>query len=594
MQELQHLVSNIFCTIPFKHGTFVKQSGDGISSCSVMKTSRGLMKRHKTQVAFWREVFWYTTLYGTGLLPKLLGIDPAALVLLIECVERDDGAIADVVDISPFRALDRYGVHHNQEYDRHVIRAPHGRILIVDWQFATWADNPSFSLGFMPCETTCPWHGTTPCIAQSNDVYMATGKRCVLHIHETPVEFNNKRVAVVWKGTVRSNVKRGSHATGYMPGTHNDACDMYVDVTHPLVLGKSTFAIRKSRADLFVHGWVSDGSDISKETDALAGALASNGVNVKKIILEHISKPFDKEFGQLLIGDRPLTEASTHPNREYVLLRKDSLQRWWSTWYTFHKAFSLIGSHSSHAYDIVVIHRPDMVIPDNLDYRALDSDALTILMQQDPNNYSEERVGYHDWFMAGSPDIIREVSTIYDNLYDIFDQAKHPEERSSHPLLRKLCEEKCIRVHCLHYTNVQKLHFTDVSLSTPVLSSVQSQCRMNMGCINDERQAVVHDVLTVTVQGLFCWTIALNCIKYIPGVILVKFNDKTMQTVLADTVCPCVTFHVSTLENFNIKIFLMYIRAWVITPHTHLQQKDTCFLKIHSKRSKRTELVTFD
>ena len=604
MQHLQQLVSNMFCTLPFKNGTVVKQSGDGISSCSIMKLTKGMLKRHKTQVTFWREVFWYKTLSGTGLLPKLIAIDPRELVLLIEWIDQRELTISTQPSLectSSFRALDRYGVRHNQEHARHILHTQHGHTFIVDWQFATWSDNPSFSLGFMPCEISCPWHGTAPCIATSNDVYVSTGKRCVLNTNKIPVTCKNKRVAVLWKGTIRSNVKKGSHATGYTPHTSNDANEMYVDAMHPILLGKSTHAIRKSQADLFIHGWVTDGCNIETETEDIVNVLALNKIHVKNINLEHVGKSFDKEFGQLLLGDRPAYEASEHPSREYVLLKRESLQRWWSTWYTFHRAFSLLDSHVSDNYDIVVVHRPDMIIPDDLDYHTLDSNALTILMQQDPNNYHEERVGYHDWFLAGSPDIIKTIAEIYENLYDIFDRATHPEERSSHTLLRKLCEEKCIRVHCLHYTNVQKIHFKDKTLSAPVLSSVQTHCRMNIGCIERERKASIKDVFTVTVQGMLCLTIAMNCIKYVPGVFLVEFCEKSIQTSLIDTTRPCIIFHVSTLENFDVNILLLFIQSWITKSYPSnstltdpFLQKESCFIKIQSKRTKHTEVFICD
>ena len=479
-----------------------------------------IVKVHTSPLAFAREVFWYLTLQGTPFVPELLAFDLEKRSVAIG--RGTPLAAASEDEMAIFSSLCAKGIKHNQWHARHLVRVD-GTTKVIDWTLATFVAQPSYTLGFFSCEIDCPFHGSALCTACPATHPSA---RCTADVNygngSSPGDEDIKgggdddkdikggddkdiRVAVVWRGLLKGRLGKGLHATPYMAASN--AKVMQVDAFHPDLLEASTRALRQAEADLFVHGWTTDDtppSIIHKHLEPLTPT---------RVALEPLTKSFASLYGPLLEDkDRIEKEAKTHPQSAYVHLTDSALQRWWSTWYTLHAGFSLIPDPV--AYDMIVIHRPDMVIPENLEYRRLARDAITILMHQNPNGYADVRPGYHDWFLAGPPHLMAKVTNIYPALYDLFDAADHPENRSSHPLLRQWCEDHGIPVVSLHYTQVRKIHLVN---GMPVISSVQMHDPMDCPSVAGHR-VLGRTKATLTLQGPFSPPIVVNCLAYLPGI----------------------------------------------------------------------------
>ena len=519
--------------VPPKNSLPTVSSLGDLSSCKLYKTDEGLVKVHATSPAFWREVFWYISFQGSGLTLKILGLRPDRLAILLPYLADVSHGVfsGDVV-----KSLASRGVRHNQEVNRHVL-IDGGISKIIDWQFASWLAQPSLTLGFASCEIECPWHPGKLCVAKAAS---QGGSRC--HLITPTLPSPPPKIAVLWRGVLKSSLAKGLHATPYMAAIQKS---MEVDALHPSVLGSNLAAIQKCGGDLFIHGWVGKAS----YQGLVTSTLESRGVKPKGMLCEDLAKSFSEIYRPLEDLPQAKTEPKTYPGRDYVYLHPRPLQRWWSTWYSLYTAFSLIPDPET--YDLIVVHRPDMVIPEDLDYRALDPTKLTILMQQNPNAYNDVRPGYHDWWLAGPPSIMAKIVAIYPALLELFAKATHPEERSSHPLLRQWCEDHNIPVACLHYTQVRKVYLVD---GRPTLGSVQTHCPMTCPEVEDQRKPRDVEKWQMICQGPFVGSILANCSAYIPGVLRCDLTGATGPT--------CLALELQVVPGLDHDVLLAYLKAW--------------------------------
>lgn len=481
------------------------------SHASIYFVDKQCVKVHTSLLAFCREVFWYLTLRYHPKVLKMEAFDPSSLTLVLP---RCGPSTLDPKD----HLWDVSGIKHNQEDTSHWLVHPATKTpVLVDWSLATFASFSSLTLGFFRCELDCPWHGDRLCLAEPYD----SDRRCTLDLPPSAIK-KDLKIAVCWRGMVKGTLAKGTHATPYSSSTSeckqaNQA--MTINALHPYLLTKSLRAIRQAKADVFVHGWFTKEEEQEALEEELARALSPSAFQ-----LEPLDKDFSLAYEPLLKDeDKIAKEIKTFPLSTYVHLLPSSLQRWFSTWYSFAKAYGLI--EDSSFYDLVVIHRPDMVIPENLDYRCLSTTAITILMHQDPNGYSSLRPGYHDWFLAGPPYLMAKVAQLYDSLVELFGKAPHPEERSSHVLLRRWCETHHLPVTCLHYTQVRKVDFVSSVSETKTLrkemriSSVQPQDTLERPSIDDQRSLSLKtmDKLMLSLEGPFCVEVVTACLPLLPG-----------------------------------------------------------------------------
>lgn len=326
--------------------------------------------------------------------------------------------------------------------------------FVVNFKHASYFDSP---FCFSTLLKNCPIHPIGSCHVSHPESWKGCSDALIpSHIR------GHRRFAVCIRGACFARVTPGSHASM--------SEDALIVASLPPIIHSVQRAIGAARlagceVDVYIHGWYEE--EFKDQCELWATSLGA-----KATLFEPISKSFEDAFTPFLKEDEVAPECC------HLTRTPTNLQRWWSTYYSTFKAYSLMEA-SGNTYDLVISHRADMLIPYCLSYAALSPTSFTILMKQNPRNLNFAAVGYHDWWVAGPPSAVKAYAHLYMNLNNIFSDRRPVQQRSIHTVLRDTLVEKGINVECLCFCVVTKAFGTRVgerSYQTSVLG-VQSQCR---------------------------------------------------------------------------------------------------------------------